>query len=122
VRFTSSSSSLLDEVFASISFREADSASLAASHITVYVEARDAANQFLLISVSTVSPFAGAAKGFLLQFHRPLFWQSIVLIQWYPFDSDFQILDCTTNEIYNSVESQIRGTVESETANELMTC
>ena len=33
-----------------------------------------------------------------------------------------QDLDCTTNEIYDSVESQIRGTVESDTANELTTC
>ena len=30
--------------------------------------------------------------------------------------------DCFTNEIYDSVESQIRGTVESDTANELTTC
>ena len=86
------------------------------------VEARDAANRLSLILVSTVSLFAGAAKGLLLQFHGPLFRQSIVLIQWYPLDFDFQILDCTTNEIYNSVESQIRGTVESDTANELTTC
>jgi hypothetical protein len=30
--------------------------------------------------------------------------------------------DCFTNKIYDSVESQIRGTVESDTANELTTC